>query len=206
MRRTVSLGACFVALQAFALDHPGMVASSGDGCRVIADGRPAVSIVVDPAVDAAVFAAAEDALPKDGRAPLEPQPDEPALSAKLVRLTNDMKGFAEAPRDLVIVDESGAPVRAGDHERRFFEASWLHFKDGRYHFTYSTGDTHLICEAVSETIEGPYVHRGVILEPQVGWTTHHCVTEVDGRWYLFHHDSVPSGGRTWLRSLKVKPL
>lgn len=26
------------------------------------------------------------------------------------------------------------------------------------------------------------------------------------QWYLFHHDSVPSGGRTWLRSLKVKPL
>ena len=64
MRRTVSLGACFVALQAFALDHPGMVASSGDGCRVIADGRPAVSIVVDPAADAAVRIAAAN-LAKD---------------------------------------------------------------------------------------------------------------------------------------------
>ena len=42
--------------------------------------------------------------------------------------------------------------------------------------------------------------------PQVGWTTHHSVTEVEGKWYLFHHDSVPSGGRTWLRSLKVRPL
>ena len=71
---------------------------------------------------------------------------------------------------------------------------------------YALGDTHLICEAVSDTLEGPYVYRGPILEPQVGWTTHHCVTEIDGKWYLFHHDSVPSGGRTWLRSLKVKPL
>ena len=71
---------------------------------------------------------------------------------------------------------------------------------------YALGDTHLICEAVSVTWEGPYVYRGPILEPQVGWTTHQCVTEIDGKWYLFHHDSVPSGGRTWLRSLKVKPL
>ena len=133
-------------------------------------------------------------------------PEEPALCPKLVRLADDLKSFAEPPKDLTIVDEQGAPLKAGDHARRFFEASWLHFKDGRYHFTYSTGDTHLICEAVSDTLEGPYVYRGPILEPQVGWTTHQCVTEIDGKWYLFHHDSVPSGGRTWLRSLKVKPL
>lgn len=77
---------------------------------------------------------------------------------------------------------------------------------GQYHFSYSTGDTHLICNAVSETLYGPYRFNRVLLAPQVGWTTHHCVTEVGGKWYLFHHDSAPSGGRTWLRSLKVKPL
>jgi len=27
--------------------------------------------------------------------------------------------------------------------------------------------------------------------------------EFKGKWYLFHHDCVPSGGKTWLRSLKV---
>jgi hypothetical protein len=27
-----------------------------------------------------------------------------------------------------------------------------------------------------------------------------------GKWYLFHHDCVPSGGKTWLRSLKVIEL
>ena len=36
--------------------------------------------------------------------------------------------------------------------------------------------------------------------------THHCIVEYKGKWYLFHHDSVPSGGRTWLRSLKVCEL
>jgi hypothetical protein len=30
--------------------------------------------------------------------------------------------------------------------------------------------------------------------------------EYGGKWWLFHHDSVPSGGKTWLRSLKVCEL
>jgi hypothetical protein len=40
----------------------------------------------------------------------------------------------------------------------------------------------------------------------VGWTTHHSICEFKGKWYLFYHDSKPSGGRTWLRSLKVIEL
>ena len=49
----------------------------------------------------------------------------------------------------------------------------------------------------------------ILLEPRLqgkaGWTTHHCIVEFKGKWYLFHHDSVPSG-KTWLRSLKVCEL
>ncbi len=153
-----------------------------------------------------VFTAAEDTLPDGYRCALEPAEDEPALCPKIVRLSDDMLSFAEQPRDIVITDENGNALKAGDHKRRFFEAAWLYFKDGKYHLSYSTGDTHLICDAVADTLAGPYRFDRVLLGPQVGWTTHHCVVEVGGKWYLFHHDSVPSGGRTWLRSLKVKEL
>ena len=37
-------------------------------------------------------------------------------------------------------------------------------------------------------------------------TTHHSICEFKGKWYLFHHDSRPSNGKTWLRSLKVIEL
>ncbi len=37
----------------------------------------------------------------------------------------DMLGFAEVPRDVVILDKEGKPLTAGDHDRRFFEASWM---------------------------------------------------------------------------------
>lgn len=135
--------------------------------------------------------------------PHEPADHEPGLCPKIVRLSANMLEFAEEPRDLVILDKNGEPLKAGDHDRRFFEASWLHKYKGKYYYSYSTGDTHFLCYATSDTLHGPYTYQGVILTPVVGWTTHHCILEFKGQWYLFHHDSVPSGGKTWLRSLKV---
>lgn len=136
----------------------------------------------------------------------EPADDEAALPSRVVRLSDDMLGFAEEPKPIIILDENGEPLKAGDHERRFFEASWMHKYNDKYYFTYSTGDTHLLCYAIGDNPYGPFTYQGVILTPVVGWTTHHCVAEFQGKWYLFHHDSVPSGGRTWLRSLKVVEL
>lgn len=136
----------------------------------------------------------------------EPLDHEPALCPKVVCLSEGMLDFGEEPRDLVIVDETGEPLKAGDHNRRFFEASWLHKVNGNYYFSYSTGDTHLLCYAVGDNPYGPFTYKGVILTPVVGWTTHHSICEFNGKWYLFHHDCRPSDGRTWLRSLKVVEL
>lgn len=136
----------------------------------------------------------------------EPADNEAALCARVVRMSDDMLGFSEKPRDLLLLDEKGNPLKAGDHERRFFEASWMHYYNGKYYFSYSTGNTHLLCYATGDNPYGPFTYQGVILTPVVGWTTHHSICEFQGKWYLFHHDSVPSGGRTWLRSLKVIEL
>lgn len=136
----------------------------------------------------------------------EPAESEPSLCAKVVLMNNDMLGFAEEPRDLVILDKKGNPLTAGDHDRRFFEASWMHRYKGKYYFSYSTGNTHNLCYAIGDSPFGPFTYQGVILTPVVGWTTHHSICEFKGKWYLFHHDSVPSGGKTWLRSMKVVEL
>ena len=136
----------------------------------------------------------------------EPADNDPALCSKVVKISDNMLEFAEEPKDLLILDENGEPLKAGNHDRRFFEASWMHKYNGKYYFSYSTGDTHLLCYAVGDNPYGPFTYQGVILTPVVGWTTHHCIAEIAGKWYLFHHDSVPSGGRTWLRSLKVVEL
>lgn len=135
-----------------------------------------------------------------------PHYHEYALTPKIARLTDDMLEFVEEPQDVVILDEVGVPLKQGDVDRRFFEASWMHKYNGKYYFSYSTGDTHLLCYAIGDNPYGPFKYQGVILTPVVGWTTHHSILEFKGKWYLFHHDSVPSGGKTWLRSMKVTEL
>jgi hypothetical protein len=135
-----------------------------------------------------------------------PADDEPAIPPRVARLRDDMLEFAEAPRPVVILDSDGKPLTAGDNTRRFFEASWVHKYNGKYYFSYSTGDTHYLCYAIGDNPYGPFTYMGRLLTPVVGWTTHHSIVEYGGKWWLFHHDSVPSGGRTWLRSLKVCEL
>lgn len=136
---------------------------------------------------------------------LLPEGDEPALCGKVVKISSDMKEFAEEPRDAQVIDAEGHVLKAGD-PHRFFEASWMHKYNGKYYYSYSTGDTHLLCYAIGDNPYGPFVYQGVILTPVVGWTTHHCIVQYQGKWYLFHHDCVPSEGKTWLRSLKVVEL
>ena len=131
--------------------------------------------------------------------------DQPALMPKMAKLSGDMLQFAEPVRDAAIVDEQGQPLLGGDHDRRFFEAPWVHKHNGQYYLSYSTGDTHYIAYATSDSPYGPFTYRGRVLEPVQGWTNHHSIIEIDGRWYLFYHDTQISN-QTHLRNIKVTEL
>ena len=134
------------------------------------------------------------------------KPDEPALTAKVAKLSADMLSFAEPVKDVVIVDKDGKPLLGKDNDRRFFEASWMHKYNGKYYFSYSTGDTHNIAYAIGDNPYGPFTYQGVILKPVLGWTNHHSIIEYKGKWYLFYHDTELSGGKTHLRNVKVTEL
>jgi hypothetical protein len=135
-----------------------------------------------------------------------PADNEPALCAKVAKLTGDLLEFAEDPKDVLLVDENGNPLLNGDNDRRFFEASWMHKYNGKYYFSYSTGDTHFLCYAIGDSPYGPFTYAGRILEPVVGWTSHHSICGFNGKWYLFYHDSSLSKGVTHLRCVKVTEL
>ena len=141
----------------------------------------------------------------DHKTQLFAKPDAPALPSAVVRMSDDVLQFAEAPRPVLVLDKDGKPLKAGD-PHRFFEASWVHKYNGKYYFSYSTGDSHYLCYAIGDSPYGPFTYQGVILEPVVGWTTHHSIVEYKGQWYLFYHDCVPSNDITHLRSLKVQRL
>jgi hypothetical protein len=131
--------------------------------------------------------------------------NEPAISAKVVKMSKDMLHFAEPVRDVTIVDKEGKPLLTKDHDKRFFEGGWMHKYNGKYYFSYSTGDTHFLAYAIGDSPYGPFTYQGVFMTPVEGWTTHHSIVEFNGKWYIFYHDTELSG-KTYLRNIKVTEL
>jgi len=129
-----------------------------------------------------------------------------ALPSKVAKLNSSLLALDEPPRDIVVLDESGNPIKSGDNERRFFEASWVHKHNGLYYFSYSTGDTHKIVYATGNSPYGPFTYRGILLNPVLGWTNHHSIAEFEDKWYLFYHDSTLSGGCSHLRCVKMAEI
>jgi beta-xylosidase len=135
-----------------------------------------------------------------------PAPTEPALGPRVAELSDDMLAFNSEPKEISIVDENGHPIQASDEERRFFEGPWVHKYNGLYYLSYSTGTTHKLVYAVSENPLGPFVFKGTILTPVIGWTTHHSIVQFKDKWYLFYHDCSLSNGVDHKRSVKYTEL
>jgi len=129
----------------------------------------------------------------------------PSINCKVVKLKNNMLEFDGPVHDALIVDSAGHPLLGKDHDRRFFEGSWMHKYKGKYYFTYSTGDTHFLAYAIGKHPEGPFTYAGHFMLPVQGWTTHHSIIEFKGKWYIFYHDTELSG-KTSLRNVKMTRL
>jgi beta-xylosidase len=136
----------------------------------------------------------------------EPGKGKPAEYPKVALLSEDMKSFDGEVKDVKILDNEGNPLDGADEDRRYFEGPWMHKYKDTYYLSYSTGTTHKIVYATSKSPTGPFTYQGVILEPVIGWTTHHSIVEYKGKWYLFYHDSSLSGGLNHKRSVKVSEL
>jgi Glycosyl hydrolases family 43 len=138
------------------------------------------------------------------------KPEEMAILPRVARLGADMKTLAGPVREVQLLDPTGQAFHEKDNDKRFFEAAWVHKYNGKYYFSYSTGDTHRICYAIGNTPYGPFTYKGVVLNPVQGWTNHHSIVNVSKpgeaeRWYLFYHD-IQLSGKTHLRNVKVTPL
>ena len=136
----------------------------------------------------------------------EPRSNEPALGPRIAKLSEDMLSFDGPVQEISILDEYKAPILAGEGEKRFFEASWMHKYNGVYYLSYSTGTGRQLAYATSDKPTGPFIFRGYILNPVVGWTTHHSIVEFQGKWYLFYHDATLSNGIDYKRNMKVAEL
>ncbi len=135
-----------------------------------------------------------------------PALDAPAIGPRVAQLSDDMLSITEIPQEIVILGEDGKPITAGETDKRFFEAPWLHKYNGKYYLSYSTGDTHTLVYAIGDSPKGPFTYKGKILDPVIGWTTHQSIVEFKGKWYLFYHDSSLSGGVNHERCVKFREI
>jgi hypothetical protein len=133
------------------------------------------------------------------------QGKETAALPRVAKLSADMKNLSEEVKELKILDQAGNLFLESNNDKRFFEAAWMHKYQGRYYFSYSTGDTHNLCYAIGDNPYGPFIYQGIVLKPVQGWTNHHSIIEHQGKWYLFYHD-VQISGKTHLRNVKVTEL
>lgn len=131
--------------------------------------------------------------------------EEPAILPRIAKLSPGMKSLAQPPVEIKIVDSSGNIFKEKDNDKRFFEAAWMHKYNGKYYFSYSTGDSHNIVYAIGDNPYGPFKYQGVILKPVEGWTNHHSIVQIGDKWYLFYHDTQLSG-KTHLRNIKVMEM
>jgi hypothetical protein len=131
--------------------------------------------------------------------------NEPSINAKVAKLSKDMLSFEGDVKEVAIVDKAGKPLLTKDNDKRFFEGAWMHKFNGKYYFTYSTGDTHFLAYAIGDKPYGPFTYEGTFMNPVDGWTTHHSILEIKGKWYIFYHDTQLSG-KTHLRNIKVTEL
>ncbi len=132
-------------------------------------------------------------------------PNSPAISPRIAKMSNDMLSFAEDPKPIRIIDQNGKPILTKDHDRRFFEAAWIHKRNGIYYLSYSTGNTHYIVYATGDNPYGPFTYRGVLNNPVQGWTNHHSTIKIADKWYLFYHDTQLSG-KDFLRNVKYSEM
>ena len=138
--------------------------------------------------------------------PEEISADADSLGPFVAELTDDMLQFKETPKMIKILDENGEPIKAGDEDRRYFEGPWMHKYNGLYYLSYSTGTTHYLCYATGTDPMGPFTYRGRLMEPVLGWTTHHSIIEYHGKWYLFYHDCELSNGINHRRNVKFTEI
>ncbi|KAF4552177.1 putative glycosyl hydrolases family 43 protein 5 [Elsinoe fawcettii] len=87
------------------------------------------------------------------------------------------------------------------------EGSFLVYRDGVYHLTYSVDDTrsenYRVGYATADSIEGPWTYRGVVLQKDVSQgilgTGHNSIVNVPDSddWYIaYHRFAIPDGNGT----------
>jgi hypothetical protein len=108
--------------------------------------------------------------------------------------------------------EIDGPITTPQGLNRFFEASWVHKRNGIYYYSYaaynSSGDNwpSNIDYAISSNPLGPWEYKGTLNGYAGTGTNHAGIIEFKGKWYFVYHTDYLSEGVPWERSVQINYL
>jgi beta-xylosidase len=109
---------------------------------------------------------------------------------KVALLKDNLLELAEAPRAI----EYGG--------KNFFEASYMHKRNGKYYFSYNAGLGGFY--AMGDSPYGPFEYKGAINPTQR--QDHHSIVEYKGQNYFFYHVQDWNGGTKFRRNTCIEYL
>jgi beta-xylosidase len=105
--------------------------------------------------------------------------------------------------DMIDLDGDVQTVNAPD----FFEAPWVHKRNGIYYLTYASRYPSVIAYSTSSSINGPWTYRGVLNDYVENCETNHpSIVKYRWNWYFFYHNGALATGGNWRRSVCVELL
>ncbi len=113
---------------------------------------------------------------------------------RMARLQDNMIELAETPRVV--------------NAYRFFEAAWVHKRNGIYYLSYSAGSNPATIEyCTSNSPYGPWTYRGMVNNTVYNSPTNHqSIVEYQGQWYFVYHNGLAPGGGEYRRSVCIDYL
>ena len=118
----------------------------------------------------------------------------------VARMNDDYQSLAETPKTI-----AGLPDG-------FKEGPFAFERNGLFYLTFpwvrQKNGTETLAYAMSESPEGPYTFKGLIMDewPDKCWTNHHSIVQYRGQWYLFYHHNDYSPSFDKCRSVRIDSL
>ena len=90
----------------------------------------------------------------------------------------------------------------------YTEAPWVHQHNGWYYLSYATGFPEKIAYAMSRSLEGPWVYKGILNELAGNSNTNHqAIIDFKGKsYFVYHNGGVNTDGGSFRRSVCVDNL
>ncbi|MFG6686053.1 family 43 glycosylhydrolase [Mariniflexile sp. HNIBRBA6329] len=114
--------------------------------------------------------------------------------------------YAKLKENMIEIDGDIKQINFDGFE--FTEAPWVHKHNNKYYLSYATGFPEKIAYAMADTIDGPYVYKGILNEIAGNSNTNHqAILDFKGKTYfIYHNGAIQTDGGSYSRSVCIDKL